>query len=571
MALPFLALGLIFTGCEDEEDFDAPSMSLSAVSMAFDASGGAETISLVSTRAWTATTDADWISVGPASGEASTSSTSVTISVLADTEYDREATVYFTFNAGTYQSTLGSVTVSQVGELGEEDKGDGSYDNPYTVEGALEIINAGEYTDDMVYVKGIVSSIDDIDTSSYGNATYYLSDDDADNELYVYRGYYLDGAKFTSEDQLAEGDVLVILGTLTMYYSTPEVTTGSTIISINGGSGSGSGDDSSDSTENGWDNGDGTVTDLLDYDVLGLNQTSYTDFSGVAGYSGAVYAGNAAGGVNLSDQVIQLRTTNSNAGIVSTTSGGTLCSVTVTWNSNTGSRTLDIYGSTSAYTDATELYDSSTQGTKLGSLSYDGSSSTGTLEIDESYQYVGIRSNSSALYLDEIQIVWSDSENSGSNGGSDDGSSTGYTFSKASSISSGNYYIMVADGEMATPISSTYSYGYLYTETVTITDDALTLDSLDDAFIFTATDGGYTIMDYLSRYMWGNSEYKSYNFTTSPSSGYVWTVDFQSDDSAKISCVDTGQYIQYSGTYSSYGLYTDSTGTMPTLYEYSAN
>lgn len=79
--------------------------------------------------------------------------------------------------------------------------------------------------------------------------------------------------------------------------------------------------------------------------------TTYTDFSNVAATSIARYAGNSA---KTSSGGIQLRSKNSNSGIVSTTSGGTVKSVTVTVES--GTPTVDIYGNNTAYTGATDMY-----------------------------------------------------------------------------------------------------------------------------------------------------------------------------------------------------------------------
>ena len=46
----------------------------------------------------------------------------------------------------------------------------------YTVAEAKELITAGEGLDADVYVKGIITAIDEIDTGDYGNATYYIND-----------------------------------------------------------------------------------------------------------------------------------------------------------------------------------------------------------------------------------------------------------------------------------------------------------------------------------------------------------------------------------------------------------
>ena len=139
-----------------------------------------------------------------------------------------------------------------------------------------------------------------------------------------------------------------------------------------------------------------------------IGQTSYGDWSGKSGGgTDAVYAGNST---KSSNGAIQMRTTNSNSGIVTTTSGGTIKSVTVTWNTTdlgSTARTLDVYAKTTAYSAATDLYSSSTQGTKVGSISYTNATTyETTLIITGDYTYVGVRSNTNALYLDDISFEW---------------------------------------------------------------------------------------------------------------------------------------------------------------------
>lgn len=149
------------------------------------------------------------------------------------------------------------------------------------------------------------------------------------------------------------------------------------------------------------------VTDTLNRALTGITGTNYKDWT-AASTSNAVYKGQSAGG----NDSIQLRSNNSNSGIVTTESGGKkVTKITVTWDSNTSNgRTLDIYGSNTAYTAATNLYNTGTQGTKLGSI-VKGTSTE--LEITGDYAYIGLRSNSGAMYLSEIQIIW----DSGSGGG----------------------------------------------------------------------------------------------------------------------------------------------------------
>ena len=137
------------------------------------------------------------------------------------------------------------------------------------------------------------------------------------------------------------------------------------------------------------------VTDVLTATSFAATNTTYTDFTNVSFTSDAVYAGNSA---KTSNGGIQLRSKNSNSGIVSTISGGKVKSVSITVES--GSNTVDVYGSNTAYTAASDLYGNN-KGTKLGSLS-----ASGTVTVTDDYAYVGIRSNNGAIYLTNITIVW---------------------------------------------------------------------------------------------------------------------------------------------------------------------
>ena len=141
-------------------------------------------------------------------------------------------------------------------------------------------------------------------------------------------------------------------------------------------------------------------TDVLDHDAIGVSGNSYSNWSDLTLTSGAVYAGNTAGGNNA----IQMRSSNNNSGIVTTTSAGVVTNITVAWNSNTAAgRTLNVYGSNSAYDAASDLY-GNTSGTLIGTIA----KGTTELEITDEYAFIGIRSASGALYLDEIQITWSE-------------------------------------------------------------------------------------------------------------------------------------------------------------------
>ena len=147
-----------------------------------------------------------------------------------------------------------------------------------------------------------------------------------------------------------------------------------------------------------------TVTDVLEASDFTATTTSYTNFSGVSKPSGAVYAGNTA----KNGSSIQLRST-SNSGIVSTASGGKIKSVTINIAAlTTADKTIDVYGKNSAYTSASNLYSSSDQGTKLGSVTQTvgGVASSGTVTVTGDYEYIGIRSKSGAIYLASVSIEW---------------------------------------------------------------------------------------------------------------------------------------------------------------------
>ena len=108
-----------------------------------------------------------------------------------------------------------------------------SADNPYTVAEAQALFDNDQLPEDLVFVKGVVASISEVNTQ-YGNATYNISDDGTeDNQLLVYRGKYLDGDAFTSADQLQVGDTVVVYGSLILYKNTTrEFTSGNYIVSL---------------------------------------------------------------------------------------------------------------------------------------------------------------------------------------------------------------------------------------------------------------------------------------------------------------------------------------------------
>lgn len=144
-----------------------------------------------------------------------------------------------------------------------------------------------------------------------------------------------------------------------------------------------------------------TVVDIINNALTGVTGTSYTAWSNKSSKSAAVYAGETAGQYSS----VQMRVTNSREGVVTTQSGGKLVSITVTFNTNTiEARTLDVYAAHTPYASAADLFGNNA-GTKVTSFTR-SNGATQTYTFTEDYEYIGFRSNSSALYLDEVQITW---------------------------------------------------------------------------------------------------------------------------------------------------------------------
>lgn len=139
-------------------------------------------------------------------------------------------TRYYKKDKDTWQIVLRSTDDLKASETG------GTLEKPYTVAQALEKINAGTAGDAKVYATGIIVKVKDVDTGTYGNGTFVISDDGKDTEgktLEVFRCYNIDGAKWTEETKkiLVPGKKVVVSGTLLDYNGTKEIK-GGNLISI---------------------------------------------------------------------------------------------------------------------------------------------------------------------------------------------------------------------------------------------------------------------------------------------------------------------------------------------------
>lgn len=127
--------------------------------------------------------------------------------------------------------------------------GDGTLANPFNAVAATKAAKAlgsGNTSDIPYYIKGKVVSIatdkngnvQNFDFQTYGNATFYISDDGtAANQFYCYQVLYLGNKKWTqgAGDILKVGDEVIVCAKLTLYNTTPETQKGEGYLySLNG-------------------------------------------------------------------------------------------------------------------------------------------------------------------------------------------------------------------------------------------------------------------------------------------------------------------------------------------------
>ncbi len=152
-------------------------------------------------------------------------------------------------------------------------KGSGTLDDPYNPAGAANAVKNLTWTSNDVYdttgdvyVKGKISRIADKGTftegGTYGNASFYISEDGTENgEFYCFRVLYLGNKKFEAgKTDIKVGDEVIICGQLMNYRgNTPETVAGKAYLySLNGnteGGGGGGGGSTGDPK------GSGTLND----------------------------------------------------------------------------------------------------------------------------------------------------------------------------------------------------------------------------------------------------------------------------------------------------------------------
>lgn len=152
--------------------------------------------------------------------------------------------------------------------------GKGSASDPYTVAEAIAAIKAGAPTYE-VYLTGIVSEVD-FYNDKYKSLSYYISDDGKSKDMQVYSGKGLNGADFTSKDDLKVGQKVTIKGIIKAFNKNGtdimEVDKNSTIVKIEGEGTGGEVTPKPDTP----DTGNGKITFADDHRTLTLENSNAT-------------------------------------------------------------------------------------------------------------------------------------------------------------------------------------------------------------------------------------------------------------------------------------------------------
>lgn len=120
-----------------------------------------------------------------------------------------------------------------------EAKGTGTEADPFNSVAANNLatsLGSGEVSDKEYYIKGKIQEIKDQFAAQFGNATFYIADDENSQKFLIFRTYYFGGEKWKEGDgQLKIGDEVVVCAKLINYMgNTPETNQGGKLISVNG-------------------------------------------------------------------------------------------------------------------------------------------------------------------------------------------------------------------------------------------------------------------------------------------------------------------------------------------------
>ena len=457
-----LAAGLLFSGCRQDEDYVLPDLRVGTESLEFGQQSNEQTVDVTASREWLVRSKPDWVAIDPDHGPASSAPQRVTVTVLDNAGYDRSGDVVFSIGL-----SKAAVTVNQKGAKGAKSNGTGTLEDPYTVEGAnaavanLTWTSTSEYqTTDPVYVKGKISKIADKGTftegGTYGNASFYISDDGATggSEFYCFHVLYLGNQKYTSGTDIKVGDEVIVYGKLMNYRgNTPETASGAYLYSLNGVTESGGGGGG------GTANGTGTLADP--YNAAGAN---------------AVASALASGEKTATDVYVK----------------GKISQVKYPFDATHKTATFFISDDGATSGDQFQCYSVK----YLGNT--DWAEGDKQVQVGDEVIICGKLTNyqgTPETAAKEAYIYSLNGTTQGGGGGG--GQQTGTTYSKVSSITAGGKYILVGIKEgkyyAATPIASDKTYGRLNGKEISVSGDKIATDLAANEFTITAVSGGYEI------------------------------------------------------------------------------
>ncbi|MCM1066144.1 MAG: DUF5689 domain-containing protein [Muribaculaceae bacterium] len=379
-------------------------------------------------------------------------------------------------------------------------EGEGTLESPYNVAKVLAIIADGSNDEEKeVYVKGKIKSIKEIDTSNYGNASYYITDEGTSNEFYIFRGYSLGNKKFTSQDEIAVGAEVVILGKVINYMgNTPEMAQGNYIVSYNGQGG----DTPTPPTP-------GNFTGTAPVSIL----ASSLNVAGTAAIADYGITISKAGG--FTDPVLRdngaIRLYNGNTISVA---GGKLTSIKFILADDAHFRYTTVKCSTGKIEPAQAAGDTE--------FTWVGDATEVTFTVDELATLGDESTQKGQIRFKQLDI----------NGGGEivGGApvTADYTCTAASSIESGAAYVLVVDGQYGAAIGSSLSYGRLNLTNANISGGSFDIAAAN-VITFTEEAGkGYTMKDSYGRFLGMDAEhFTSFQLYTAANEGCYWTAAFE--------------------------------------------
>lgn len=151
-----------------------------------------------------------------------------------------------------------------------------------------------------------------------------------------------------------------------------------------------------------------TITNTLTGGFFGIKEgeTNYNTYKKTV--DGATYEAQASAGNDADNgKGLQIRSKNSNSGVIGNCNGRTCKSITFSFDARTEvpnkSRYIEIYASNTPFA-ITDMYGSNV--TKVGTITFDKNNLVQTYTFTDDYAYIGFRSGDGAVYLKSVEVVW---------------------------------------------------------------------------------------------------------------------------------------------------------------------